>query len=106
MILVFCSCVNPILYAFLSDNFRKAFKQRVPRCLTCGPQGLQGVRGGQPGVSAFRVGAAPSLRYELTTMPPAARPKAPANTGSTGGGKSNGTSREEVRNLLTKCVFF
>ena len=49
-----CSCLNPILYAFLSDNFRKAFHNLMPCCMKMG--------GGptHPGHHA--------LRYELTTM--------------------------------------
>ena len=48
------SCLNPILYAFLSDNFRKAFHNLMPCCMK--------MRGGptHPGHHA--------LRYELTTM--------------------------------------
>ncbi|TRY68475.1 hypothetical protein TCAL_12840 [Tigriopus californicus] len=47
------SCVNPILYAFLSDNFRRAFHQFLPDC-------CHKVMGGSRG--------RPALQYELTTL--------------------------------------
>ena len=53
---IFFSCVNPILYAFLSDNFRKAFRQWLPRCLFCFNDAENGQRG------TF------SLKYEPTTI--------------------------------------
>ena len=59
-IIILYSCVNPILYAFLSDNFRKAFRQWLPRSLFC-------FKDGQRGSS--------SLRYEHTTIRLSTRPK-------------------------------
>ena len=84
--LFFCSCVNPILYAFLSENFRKAFKQRVPRCFFCF---FTREVYGAPGASTFR-GAGPSLRYELTTMA--------SNGGAGGGRKSNIKHKVDMAN--------
>ena len=58
------------MYAFLSDNFRKAFRHWLPRCFFCfftrevyGAPGSAHVRGG------------PSLRYELTTFRSSTRRK-------------------------------
>ena len=52
-VLYIFSCINPILYAFLSDNFRKAFHLLMPCFVNIsGPT--------HPGHHA--------LRYELTTM--------------------------------------
>lgn len=43
------SCLNPILYAFLSENFRKAF-HKVIVCWSNGPATATDFRGGQSDV--------------------------------------------------------
>ncbi len=60
----FHSCVNPILYAFLSDNFRKAFHQLLPACCHRMVPGCVGGPGGPGGPT--RRGR--PLQYELTTL--------------------------------------
>jgi len=74
------SCVNPILYAFLSENFRKAFKQRVPGILLLlfgHRQALNGgpINGRFNGGKSFRAGGtAPNVRRELVHIPPDHQP--------------------------------
>ena len=70
----------------MSENFRKAFKQRVPRCFFCF---FTREVYGAPGASTFR-GAGPSLRYELTTMAP--------NGGAGGGRKSTIQHKVDMAN--------
>ena len=58
------SCVNPILYAFLSDNFRKAFHHLLPRfCHRRARGGGEGEDGG----GGRRKSGAGMLSYQITT---------------------------------------
>ena len=59
--------MNPILYAFLSDNFRKAFHQLLPRfCHRRTPSGAAGSDGNAENDAQPKSGAG-ALHYQITT---------------------------------------
>ena len=64
LFLLLFSCVNPILYAFLSDNFRKAFHHLLPPFCH---RRTRGGAGGDAEDSGQPKSATGMLSYQITT---------------------------------------
>ncbi|XP_060574756.1 orexin receptor type 2-like isoform X1 [Ruditapes philippinarum] len=65
----FNSCVNPVIYNFMSDKFRKEFKVAVLACLSCGRRTGPWNRGDMYRVT-FNSGRTISVRYSNHTQLP------------------------------------